>query len=405
MTSTETQPGLPGRVFETIAARAARRLGEGLLAVAAKLETPESKRIAILIHDLRGGGAERVAINLAKGMVEAGRQVDLVLIKAQGVYIDQIPPGVRVIDLNKSNVFKAVPALVGYLRRERPRALLSNLTHVNIAALIAKAIAGGRTRIAVTEHSQISDKAAVQKRPRGRLLYRSVPFLYRTADAVVAVSHGTADDVTRFARLRGRPVRCIYNPVYSEGLIEASKAASDHPWLQPGALPVVLGAGRLHPQKGFDVLMRAFAVARATTPCKLIIMGEGEERAQLEALARELSITEDVSLVGFVENPYAMMSRASAFAMSSRSEGFSLVLLEALACGAPVVATDCASGPSEILAQGRYGILVPVDDFKALAKGILDALGQKKASGGVERAMNFSTEAATLAYLDVLEAA
>lgn len=362
-----------------------------------------SSRIAILIHDLRGGGAERVALNLARGMVEAGRQVDLVLVRAQGAYLHQIPTGVRVIDLDKSSVFKAVPALVRYLRRERPRALLSNLTHVNIAALIAKAIAGGGARVVVTEHSQISDKAARQRRPRGRLLYRSVPLFYRLADAVVAVSQGTANDVTRFAGLQSRPVRCIYNPVYSDALANAADAPVDHPWLQPGGPPVVLGAGRLHPQKGFDVLMRAFAAARRTTPCKLIIMGEGEERSRLEGLARELAITDDVALVGFVDNPYAMMSRASAFAMSSRSEGFSLVLLEALACGAPVVATDCASGPSEILDQGRYGVLVPVDDVEALAEGIVDTL-KRKAGTGVERAKSFSTEAATLAYLDILEA-
>lgn len=395
MTSTEISERTRGKAFGLFAAGAA-------LHAAARPVAP-SQRIAILIHDLRGGGAERVALNLAKGMIDAGRQVDLVLVRAQGEYMDQIPAGVRLIDLDQPNVFRAVPSLVGYLRRERPKALLSSLTHVNVVALVAKTLAGGPTRVAVTEHSQISDKAAALKRPRSRLLYGSVPFIYRLADAVIAVSQGTADDVSRFARLRRSPVRCIYNPVYSDGLATAAQAPVDHPWMQPGGIPVILGAGRLHPQKGFDLLMRAFAKVRETTPCKLIIMGEGAERPRLEALARELSITDDVSLTGFVGNPYAMMSRASVFAMSSRSEGFSLVLLEALACGVPVVATDCPSGPSEILEKGRHGLLVPIDDPETLAAGILAALSHKRGAG-IERAKSFSTQVATRAYLDLLGA-
>jgi len=361
-----------------------------------------SDRIALLIHDLRGGGAERVVLKLAKGMIEAGRRVDLVLVRAQGAYADQIPAGVRVIDLDKSNVFKAVPALARYLREEKPRALLSNLTHVNVAALIAKMIAGGQTRIAVTEHNQLSVKASSWTSWRNWAVYHLAPHLYHLADEVVGVSQGVADDVARFARLGPNRVKCIYNPVYDETLVEASNKPVEHPWLRPGQLPVVLAAGRLHRQKGFDVLLRAFATARLTTPCRLIIMGEGEERGRLEALIEKLSLGQHVSLMGFVQNPYAMMSKASAFVVSSRWEGFSVVLLEALACGAPVVSTDCASGPSEILDRGRYGVLVPVEDDQALASGIIAALGQSR-GGSVGRAQTFSTEAATRAYLQALE--
>ncbi len=375
----------------------------GLAGRATPLAETGSRRLAILIHDLRGGGAERVALNLAKGMVEAGRQVDLVLVRAQGEYLDQIPAGVRVIDFGRSNVFRAVPDLVRYLRRERPRALLSSLTHVNVAVLIAKVLAGGDTRIAVTEHNQISVKAAGPHGLRGRLVYRLAPKLYGLADQVVAVSRGAADDVARFARLPSGAVQCIYNPVYDEALVEAAARPVDHPWMQPGQPPVILAAGRLHEQKGFDVLIRAFQKVRQAMPCRLVIMGEGAERGRLEDLARELSVASDVALVGFVGNPYAMMSRAATFVVSSRWEGFSVVLLEALACGTPVVSTDCASGPSEILEQGRYGALVPVDDVEALADGVLRALRASE-RGDVERAKAFSTGAATRAYLQMLEA-
>jgi glycosyltransferase involved in cell wall biosynthesis len=363
-----------------------------------------SSRIALLIHDLRGGGAERVVLKLAKQMVQSGRQVDLVLVRARGEYVDQIPPGVRLVDLDKSNVFKAVPALVRYLRQERPRALLSNLTHVNVAALIARQVAGVRTRVVVTEHNQISRKAAAPVGLRGRLVYRAVPWLYALADDVVAVSRGAAADIARFARLDAERVTCIYNPVYDEALIEASTRPVDHPWLRPDEPPVVLAAGRLHPQKGFDILLRAFAVVRTATPCRLIIMGEGDERTRLEDLAQALGVNDDVSLVGFVQNPYAMMSRAATFVVSSRWEGFSVVLLEALACGVPVVSTNCASGPSEILDGGRYGALVPVEDEAALADGILRALGERRPDG-VDRAKAFNVETAAQAYLKLLERA
>lgn len=359
-------------------------------------------RIAILIHDLRGGGAERMALNLAKGMLEAGQDVDLVLVRATGPYLDQIPPGVRLVDLDRKNVLSAVPALVRYLRQERPVAVFSNLTHINVAALLAKIFAGGESRIVVTEHSVISIKARAPKSVRTWLTHHAVPLLYGLADQVVAVSQGAADDLARFARLPRSRVKCIYNPVYNDLLMDASKARVEHPWLQPGQPPVILAAGRLHALKGFDVLMRAFEIVRRTTACKLIIIGEGEERQRLEGLANSLSISRDVSLMGFVRNPYAMMSRAAAFVVSSQWEGFSVVLLEALACGAPVVSTDCAGGPSEILEKGRYGVLVPVDDAVAMAAGIVEAL-QKPRGIHAERAKAFSTQAATQDYLEILK--
>lgn len=363
-----------------------------------------SSRLAVLLHDLRGGGAERVSLNLVRGMVEAGREVDLVLVRAQGKYLDLIPPGARVVDLDKSNVFKAIPALARYLRRERPKAVLSGLTHMNVAVLIAKLLARGRTRVAVTEHNQISLKAAKAEGLRGRLIYRLVPALYPFADDVIAVSNGVAADVETFSGLKSGTVRCVYNPVYDQSLSDAAAKPVDHPWLQPGQPPVLLAAGRLHEQKGFDVLLRALQIVLRTTSCRLIVMGEGELRPKLEALVAELGLTEHVSLIGFVENPYAMMSRAGAFVLSSRWEGLPTVLIEALACGAPVVSTDCPSGPDEILEGGRYGVLVPVENPEALAAGIVQALGAKRGEG-LARAQEFSVTASSNAYLALLERA
>lgn len=363
-----------------------------------------SSRLAVLLHDLRGGGAERVSLNLVRGMVDAGREVDLVLVRAQGKYLDLIPAGARVVDLDKSNVFKAIPALARYLRRERPRAVLSSLTHINIAVLIAKLFAKGPTRVAVTEHNQISLKAAKAQGLRGRLIYRLVPLLYPFADDVIAVSNGVAADVETFSGLKSGQVRCVYNPVYDQSLSDAAAKPVDHPWLQPGQPPVLIAAGRLHEQKGFDVLLRALRIVVRTTPCRLIVMGEGEQRAALEALVADLDLADHVSLIGFVENPYAMMSRAGVFVLSSRWEGLPTVLIEALACGAPVVSTNCPSGPDEILEGGRYGVLVPVEDPQALADGVIQALGAKRGEG-FARAKEFSVEASSAAYLALLERA
>ncbi len=367
-------------------------------------EAPRSGRIAVLLHDLRGGGAERVTLKLVKGMLAAGREVDLVLVSARGEYIDHVPPGARLVDLGKSNVFKAVPALARYLRRERPIALLASLTHINIAALLAKALAGGKTRVAVTEHNQISLKVGVAKTLRQRWIYRITPFAYRWADDVIAVSQGVAADVERFTGLKKGVVKCIYNPVFEQTMLDAAAMPVDHPWLQPGELPVLLAAGRLQEQKGFDVLLKAFQIASRTTPCRLIVMGEGEDRPKLEALARELGVADRVSLAGFVQNPYAMMSRAKVFVLSSRWEGLPTVLVEAMACDAAIVSTNCPSGPDEILENGRYGMLVPVEDPEALAAAIIKTLESPPPSAR-SRAQDFSVSDAANAYLRVLEVA
>lgn len=360
-------------------------------------------RIAVLLHDLRGGGAERVVLNLVKGMVAAGKDVDLVLIKAEGTYLKDIPPGVRVINFGKSNVYKALPALIGYLRRERPAAVLAALTHINLAALIARRLSGVKTRVVICEHNQISYKIAAEKGFRGGLIFKAVPRLYPWADAVVAVSNGVADDIAKVSRLPRERVQCIYNPIHDQALTDAASQPVDHPWFTDRQAPVLLAAGRLHPQKGFDVLLKAFRSVVARTPCRLIIMGEGEERAALESLARELGVADQVSLLGFVKNPYAMMAKADAFVLSSRWEGLPTVLIEAMATGVPVVSTNCPSGPDEILVDGKYGLLVPVEDADALSEGIVATLGAPRGIG-LERAEMFSVEASTKAYLEVLGA-
>jgi len=230
--------------------------------------------------------------------------------------------------------------------------------------------------------------------------------LYPQAHNIVAVSQGVAEDLSTLIQLSPDRVTVIYNPVITPNLLEQALAPLTHPWFEREQPPVILGAGRLSLQKDFPTLLRAFALVRQHRPARLVILGEGEERANLERLAIELGIQNDVSMPGFVDNPFAFMAKASVFVLSSAWEGFGNVLVEALACGCPVVATDCRSGPREILDNGRYGRLVPVGDHEALAKAILETLDNPDFPADrqtrIQRAMEFSVDAAVDKYLKVL---
>jgi glycosyltransferase involved in cell wall biosynthesis len=227
---------------------------------------------------------------------------------------------------------------------------------------------------------------------------------YPRADAIVAVSRGVADDLARFAGLPRDVIRVIYNPVVGADLPRMAGEPVDHPWFRPGELPVILGAGRLSRQKDFPTLIRAFAEVRRARPARLVILGDGAQRAELEALVRTLGLADAVALPGFTSNPYAHMARAAVFVLSSRFEGFPNVLVEALAVGTPVVATDCPSGPAEILERGRHGRLVPVGQADALARALLatlDAPGDP--AGRRRRAADFSADASVSTYLDLFD--
>ncbi|NLO89188.1 MAG: glycosyltransferase, partial [Clostridia bacterium] len=188
--------------------------------------------------------------------------------------------------------------------------------------------------------------------------------------AVVAVSQGVADDLVKTTGLMRELIKVIYNPIVTPELLEKAKESIGHPWFKPGQPPVILSAGRLTAAKDFPTLIHAFARVRAERLARLMILGEGEERPNLESLVRELGLESDVSMPEFVENPYAYMARAAVFVLSSAWEGFGNVLVEAMAVGTPVVSTDCPSGPAEILEGGKWGKLVPVGDVEKLAKAL-----------------------------------
>ncbi len=360
------------------------------------------KRLALFVPSMRAGGAERVTLILAREIAARGHAVDLLLAQAEGPHLAEVHESVRVVDLKASRVLTSLLPLVRYLRQERPQALLSMMVHTNIVALWACRLAGVSTRTVVSERVTLSWRTEHTRSKRGWLWPWLIKLFYPWADGIIAVSNGVADDLVQVAGIPREYVRTIYNPIVRPELREKAQAPLDHPWFKPGQPPVVLAAGRLTAQKGFPTLIQAFARVCQVLPARLLILGEGEQRLALETLIRQLGLEKDVSLPGFEANPYPYMARASVFVLSSRWEGLPCVLIEALACGAPLIATDCPSGPREILKDGQYGQLVPVGDIAALAQAIEMALGGKIPPPPEESWRPFELETVVNQYMNVL---
>ena len=351
---------------------------------------------------MRGHGAERTMLNLAQGVAERGYAVDLVLARAEGPLLAEVPESVRVVDLRASRVLLSLSALVRYLRHERPHSLLSVMNYANIIALWARRLAGVPVRVVVSERNTLSCKVQHASSRRGRLMPHLIRRFYPLADGIVAVSKGVADDLAQVTGIPRERIQVIYNPVVTPELHQKAQAPLEHPWFAPGEPQVLLAVGRLTAQKDFPTLIQAFAQVRQTHLTRLLILGEGEERPALEALVRQLGLEQDVSLPGWVENPYPHMVQASLFVLSSRWEGLPGALIEALYCGASLVATDCPSGSREILRNGQYGQLVPVGDVGALALAIKTALASKMPRLPRESWRPFEPETVVNQYITVL---
>ncbi len=339
---------------------------------------------------------------LARGFAERGCEVDLVLAKREGSYLREVPENINVVDLKAGRVLASLPALVRYLRRAQPVALLSAMDHSNIIALWARKFARVQARVVVSVHTTFS-LGMKNSNGRARLIPYIARWCYSWADGVVAVSRGVAKDLINTIGLPRENIRVIYNPVDVPKLFELAKEQVDHPWFRTGKPLVVLSVGRLTAAKDYPTLLRAVSLVKRARPVRLVILGEGEERAGLEAMVRDLGLEDVVSLPGFVKNPYAYMSKAAMLVLSSAWEGFGNVLVEAMAVGTPVVTTDCPNGPAEILENGKYGRLVPVGDAGALAKGIIATLdGSTNSEGLRHRAKEFAYNDIADQYLEIL---
>jgi glycosyltransferase involved in cell wall biosynthesis len=360
--------------------------------------------LAIYLPSLVGGGAERAMVNLAHGLADRGLSVDMVLAQAKGPYLEEVQETtIRIIDLNASRVITSLPALTRYLRDEQPHAMLSVLDYANIVVLWARRLSGSPSQVAVNEQNTVSRSARNSARRRQRMVPNLIKRFYPWADHVIGNSQGVADDLYELTGLPREDIKILYNPVVTPDLREKTHQPIDHPWFEPDQPPVILAVGRLTKQKDFPSLIQAFAKVRQTKPVRLIILGEGPDRQLLEELVKELDIEEDVSLPGFVQNPYAYMSRASLYVLSSRWEGLPTVLIEALYCGLPIIATDCPSGPKEILADGKYGLLVPVENIPSLTQAIQKGLAGKVPPPPEESWQPYALETIVNQYIELFK--
>ena len=354
---------------------------------------------------MRGGGAERVMLDLAAGLASRGVEVDLVLMHASGEYIDMVPDDVRIIDLNSRKLVTFIADFLRYVLRERPSAILSVLLLPELTTLIAKVIYGRRLRVVIQQATMFTDAFGVETF-RNRLYMRLVRILLPVADGIAAVSDGAASDLRTQVPRASRKITTVYNPVVFPNIGECAAAPLEHCWFTDDGVPVILAVGRLVPLKDHATLLRAFAEVMRSRPARLVILGQGAERQSLLDLAESLGVANRFDLPGFDINPFRYMSRAAVFVLSSRYEGFGNVLVEAMACGTPVVSTDCRSGPSEILEGGRWGRLVPVGDWRGMARAIEDTLDNPLPAEDLKaRASVYSVEASVDRYLELLTGA
>jgi len=331
-------------------------------------------RVAFLLPDLSGGGAENMIIRLAGGMVRRGLQAHLILGRVAGPYLARLPRGVIIHDLGGGVLMAKIPRIARILARIGCDGLIATLPHANLAATLAIFLNGQRQVLILRE---ANDPIIASRHAQGwskRLAYRLIPLTHRLADSVVCISRGVAESLRTGFGVPAHKMRVIYNPALDEDTPRLAAETPEHAWCGDGGPPVFIAVGRLETQKGFDVLIRAFALIAERRPMRLLILGEGPLRSELEAQIRAAGLSDRVALPGFVRNTLACMRQSKVFVLSSRWEGLGNVVIESLAAGTRVVATDCRSGPREILANGLFGTLVPVDDASALGAAMLAAL-------------------------------
>ncbi|PWH19528.1 MAG: glycosyl transferase [Anaerolineae bacterium] len=360
-----------------------------------------NKLISLFLADLGGGGAERAMVNLANGIAQRGWIVHLVLAKKKGVYFEEVNPNVKIIDLGAKRTLTAIFPLIRYLKHYCPDVLISALEHANLVAIWAKYLSRTRPQTVVSVRVVVSHAYQDYYLRRFRLIPRLVTLFYPLSDQIVAVSKDVAKDLVENFGLRESKIHVIYNPNVHPEIFVKSEAKLNHPWFVNKKQAIVLGIGRLDPQKDFPTLLRAFQRVLQQKEARLVILGEGPERSNLLNLIDELGLQGKVDLPGFDPNPFPYLKQADVFVLSSRFEGLPGVLIQAMALGTPVIATDCPGGVREILEDGKWGAIVPVGDAAKMAEKIMQGL-QGNLPIPTQRGRQFSVEQAVSDYLNLL---
>jgi len=355
------------------------------------------QRIAFFLASLRGGGAEKNVVNLANYFIENGFNVDIVLVQETGPYLRDLHKNVRIIGLNKTRSIYSIFALRMYLLEVNPDALLSHVIHINLVTILAKLLLFKKIKTRIVICSVNSLTAPIVKNGQVKLIHiaqlKLITFLYSLADGIIFSSKAAMTEAFSYkSSLQNRSI-CIYNPVVTDSMIEYSSNRAPYEKI------TFVAAGRLEEQKNFSLLINAFFIVKQSLDAQLIILGEGSLRAKLVNQANELGLQNDISFIGFVDDLNSYIKRSDAFVLSSLWEGFGNVIAESLALGVPVVSTDCPFGPSEILCDGKYGQLVPVNNVEALSVAMLKSINSPISKDElVERSKDFLVDRIALQY-------
>lgn len=370
-----------------------------------KISQEKKTYITIYLPNLAGGGAERVAVHIANALAAQGENVDLVLTQAKGPYLNTVDNRVNVVDLQCSNRFstlKSLPKLISYLKNKKPEVVFSTLFRTNVIVSLALKLSGVKARLIVRHPNMLYPQKNSGDKLYAKIIKKLAIRSAQSADLVVVTSQMMKEELLSLAKFDIEKVKVIPNPVPISDIKKKAKAEPTHEWFKNKNKPIVLSVGRLTMQKNYTTLIKAFALVKKKIDSRLVILGDGEERKKIELNVNELGINDSVSMPGFVDNPYAYMSRADVFVLPSLWEGFPNVLVEAMACNTSAIATDCPGGSAEILENGKWGIMVGNNNISDLSQAIEKALVSSELINPAERVLDFSLERVISIYISLI---
>ncbi|MGM9506513.1 glycosyltransferase [Larkinella sp. GY13] len=327
-------------------------------------------KILLVYRDLTQGGVQRIIVHVANYLAIRGYEVTLLLGVVKGPYLDLLNENIKIISPDTKNRFYLLRYLISYLRSNKSDILFTGVPSFNILAIIAKYWSATDTKVVISEHSNTIEEFRMLPWSIYKLSFLFIPIFYRFADSIISVSSGVANDLSKFAKIPLKKISVIYNPAYNDHLLSEAEQNVEEIWLTSKDYPVIMGVGRLTDQKNFSALIDAVYNVSLRRKVKLIIVGEGHLHDELLYRINSYKMGSIAKLIGFKKNPVAWINKADVFVLSSKWEGFGVILVEALAAGTTIVSTDCKSGPAEILQNGKLGYIVPASDIDALAKKI-----------------------------------
>ena len=366
------------------------------------------KNVCILLDNLEVGGAERIAINIAEQMKKSGISVEIVVSKRHGEFEEQVPEDIQIVELDSKDVpfvgvLGDIFALSSYLNKADHDGLISFKTNTNILSPLARLISDWNGTILIREMGLSRETFNNSSTLKFWATIALAALTYRIADELFVVSEGVSKEVRKTLLIDEDKITKVYNPVISESEIGHNHPWPCNEWFQDD-YTVIVAAGRLVSAKSFDTLIKSVPHLLAHNDnIRVLILGDGEKKQKLNHLSRELGVEQYVDLMGYVSNPNDYIYNSSLFVLSSIREGLPTVLIEALACGTPIVSTNCEYGPEEILCSGKYGTLVPTNDPQRLAEGAIEEItNPTKKEMLLERAKYFTIENQTKKYIEAL---